>query len=629
MSRNILLTTLDILESDKILRYYSAKNEFGHSYCEALQSTEASTKYILSRFPMDEIIVIGEESSSDGGEDVNPVRLKDAADLYTADPGSLSAFDLYRSRLAQYIDEVSLEQQSCEALLPEEEQGKLIEFIKNFQERYSERETKRLNRLFDELACSQPLYEKFRDALFAAFPKVHKNPQLTMKWVNNYLYTQLKLSAKMEILPNNENIRALYIPEDKLGKREFWVSSILDVNQDVLDGKDEINVFVSLGNNSAVDGHLVLNMINILISTPGSHVHLKKIYRITGSSRHLTAEVEDNTVVSLSPDLVAAAHAFLNYSKTDMLVNFWENYGQKNEQISRLIYAARHVDVGISMCNIVEVQEGIRMLLRLFNDEPSWTNDGEYGVLFGIIAGCIQADYSPLLDDDNTISFIRLIKWTYRHQLYQQALTLIESHAPKDMGNSGIFYYCDDEKQAPEVIRLLALQRLEMKPYEYYKMDDIDHYFVKNYDRASVRLGGSRGEDRSTVYAALRAQSIENQDPEKISGHTACNSIETVQNVLYAYYLLGDVRNKISHADSSAMAERRLIVSEKDVNSAMIIMKESIEFFIMSYEKALEETQGKNPKIVTITADEVRNAADQIRRQKYQEERNQSAGKKE
>lgn len=449
-----------------------------------------------------------------------------------------------------------------------------------------------------------------------------------MQWVNNYLYTQLKPSAKLEILPVNENICARYIPAGMLEKREYWYESILDVDQSVPDKNDEINLFVSLGNDSAVDGHIVLNMLDILISTPGSNVRLKKIYRVCEPAGNLTGAIEDNTIASRTTDLVAAAHAFLNYSKTDMLVNFWENCGSHDERISRLIYAARHVDVGISMCNIPEVQEGIRLLRSLFMDERSWTKDGDYGLLFGLIAGCIQADYGALLTDDGNIPFIELIKWAYRHQLYQQVLTLIESHAPTNLVNSGIFFYCDDEARKDEVTNILALQRLELKPYEYYKMDDIDHYFIKNYDRSGVRLNGSKGEDRTLAYAVLRAQSIENQDPAKICGHTACGSMDTVQNVLYAYYHLGDVRNKISHADSNAMAERRLIVSESDVSYAMVLMRESIEFFIMSYEKAFEEARNNKPKIVAITADDVRKAADSIRHGKNQEERHSSDRKR-
>lgn len=625
MARNILLTSLDTRERDRSLRYYSVQNEFGFRYCEAVQSMEASTKFILARYPINEILVLGGEETSDSGDVTQPLRLREADSLCSAAQETLSAFDWYRLRIAQYIDERSPEQQAYDALLPEEERAKLVDFIQSFQEQYSERETKRLNRFFDELAGSRSLYERFRDALFAAFPEARGDSRLTMKWVKNYLYTQLKPTAKLEILPVNENICARYVPAELLEKREYWVHSILDINQDVLDGKDEINLFVSLASNSAVDEHLVLNILNILISTPGSNVHLEKIYRVCESSGDLAGSIEDSTALSRSTDLVAAAHAFLNYSKTDMLVDFWENSGAHDRRISSLIYAARHVDVGISMCNIPEVQEGIQRLRILLRDERSWTGDGDYGLLFGVIAGCIQADYSALLEGDGDISFIELIKWAYRHQLYQQVLTLIETFAPTNLVKSGVFYYCDDETRAEAVTNLLALQRLELKPYEYYKLEDIDHFFVKYYDRAGVRLSGAGNEDRNLVYAVMRAHSIENQNPEKISGHTACHSIDTVQRVLYAYFRLGEVRNKISHADDRAMIERRLIVSESDVSYAMLLMRESIEFFIKSYEEAVEEARDKNPKIVAVSPDDVRKAADRIKRDRTPEERTRSS----
>ena len=36
----------------------------------------------------------------------------------------------------------------------------------------------------------------------------------------------------------------------------------------------------------------------------------------------------------------------------------------------------------------------------------------------------------------------------------------------------------------------------------------------------------------------------------------------------------------ISHADADALSEVRLIVSESDISSAMLLMRESIEYFI-------------------------------------------------
>lgn len=100
MTRNILLTSLDTLDDDRTLRYYAAQNEFGYGYCEALQSMEASTKYVLARFPIDSILVIGGEASSDGGDGDKPIRLKEASAVNAMNEDSLSAFDLYKSRIA-------------------------------------------------------------------------------------------------------------------------------------------------------------------------------------------------------------------------------------------------------------------------------------------------------------------------------------------------------------------------------------------------------------------------------------------------------------------------------------------------------------------------------------------------
>ena len=102
MPRNILLTSLDALENDRVLRYYAVQNEFGFDYCEAAQRMEASAEYILSRFPVDEILVLGGDMPSENGDEKKSRRLKDASALFCADQETLSAFDLYRSRIAQY-----------------------------------------------------------------------------------------------------------------------------------------------------------------------------------------------------------------------------------------------------------------------------------------------------------------------------------------------------------------------------------------------------------------------------------------------------------------------------------------------------------------------------------------------
>ena len=127
---------------------------------------------------------------------------------------------------------------------------------------------------------------------------------------------------------------------------------------------------------------------------------------------------------------------------------------------------------------------------------------------------------------------------------------------------------------------------------------------------------GSRDDDPQRLYATLRTQSVKNTNPSLITGFTACDSTETLQNILFAYYHIGYVRNKISHADTDAFTDTRLMVSDSDESAALIWMKDGIDYFIDCYEKAMSEVRDKNPQVVLITGDEVRNAADRMKRER-------------
>ena len=99
MIRNILLTTLDAAANERSLRYYSVQNEYDRDYCEALQCMEASSKYILSRFAIDEILVIGEDASAAAGASTDPIMLKNSSDLYAAGIGEMIE-DLFAQEIA-------------------------------------------------------------------------------------------------------------------------------------------------------------------------------------------------------------------------------------------------------------------------------------------------------------------------------------------------------------------------------------------------------------------------------------------------------------------------------------------------------------------------------------------------
>ena len=613
MPRNILLTSLSAADNNLPLRYFSIRNEFGFDYCDALLDAEASIKAMLARFKIDEIYVICGARAYDERDDLKPASLRDGNALYSADKASLSTYGLLKYRLAQYAEELALDQEAADGRLTGEAREKLIRFVRDFQERDEGLKNRRLNRLFDAIAQDGRIYERFWTALSEACPELRDNPEPTEEWMENYLFAEMKPTLKLELLPVNEEARIHLIPWDQMEGSGQWVDGMMTMEQSIVTDQDDINLYVSLNSDDAADTFIVMNMLDILVAMPGSRVRLKKIFTVRSAQRSLTGILRDDTDGFGVTELFHAIRSFLNYGKADMIADIFEKSGERNESIAGMVYAMRHVDAGLSMCSMREVEDGILRLRELFRSGKLWRECGYYGMLFSVIAESIREDYGVLLEGDGEISFIDLVKWAYRHHFYQQTLTLIESKAPGNLVKYGIFYYCGDEENAEQVTRLFAEQRLELKPYEYYKMDYIDHYFIKTYARSRTRGLGARGEDTQHVYAVLRTQSVENKDPAYVTGLTACDSMETLQNLLYAYYHIGDVRNKINHAEVDAVNLGRLSVSESDESAALSWVRDGIDFFIESYDKAMAEVQDKKPHVVSISGEDVRKAAEHMK----------------
>ena len=614
MARNILLTSLSAAEHDLPLRYFGMEKEFGFDYCSALLDAEAGIKAVLARHSIDEVIVIGAADAYDERDERNAVRLGDGSSLYSEDRMSFSSYRLLRYRLAQYADELNLDEEAEEKLLPEEMREKLTRFVREYQEKSPELKEAKFNRLFDAISQSGQAYEDFRNAFAAAFPELREYQGSCIRWIKNYLYGEMKSSAKLEPAPVNTDTIIRFVPEESVEEGGQWVDSMMAMEKSIVEDREDINLYVSLNSDDAADTFIVINLLELLVSMQESRIRLQKIYTVRSLQRRVAGMIRDDTEGFGVTELFHALHSFLNYGKADRVVKIWEKSGERNESIAAMVYAMRRVDVGLSMCNIPEVEGGILRLRRLFRDEAFWRETGRYGMGFSVLAESIREDYGVLLEGDGDIPFIEMVKWAYRHQFYQQTLTLIESRAPENLVKSGIFYYCGDEKKKEQVIQLLVKQRQMLKPYEYYKMDEIDHYFIKTYNRAGTRGMGGRDDDPQRVYASLRAKSLENTDPSMITGLSACSSAEMLEDILFAYYHIGQVRNKISHADAEAMAGVRLMVSESDEISALVWMKDSIDYFIDRYEKAMADVQTKKPQVVRITADEVRTAAEHVRR---------------
>lgn len=523
------MTSLSVAENNLPVRYFSVRNEFGYSYCDALLDTEAGIKAALARYNIDEIIIIGGANTYNKEEELKPFSLSQGSELYSADKATLSSYGVLRYRIAQFADELSLDRKAEEERLPPETREKLIRFIRNFQENDPELKNSKPNRLFDAFAQNGELWARLLSALQEAHPELGESVGPCEQWVKGYLYEGLKPSAKLELLPVNEGVRMRLLPAEQAEEDGEWVHGLTEMQKSIVEDQVEIDLYVSLNSDDAADTFIVMNILDILISMPGSGVNVKKIFTVRGFKGQLTRFISDDTDGFGVTELVHATHSFLDYGRADQIVAIWEKSGVRQESVASMIYAMRHVDMGLSMCNIPEVEEGILRLRQLFRDEKLWREISQNGMLFRVIAEGIRDDYGALLEGDGDIPFIELVKWAYRHQFYQQTLTLIESKAPENLVKSGIFFYCDDEQNVAHVTRLFAEKLLELGPYDYFKMDPVEYYFIKTYDHRGSRGFGGQS-DPHRAYASMRIQSIGNTDPALITGFTACDDRKKVEN---------------------------------------------------------------------------------------------------
>ena len=102
---------------------------------------------------------------------------------------------------------------------------------------------------------------------------------------------------------------------------------------------------------------------------------------------------------------------------------------------------------------------------------------------------------------------------------------------------------------------------------------------------------------------------IENTDPEQITGYTVCEDMQALEDLLFAYFHVGRIRNETNHAEERVEEADTLFPDEKDVSVKLIHIQESIMYFIQAYDKVAEIVSDKDFSSVRITVKEVKAAA--------------------
>ena len=606
MAYNILFTSMYAAAKDEPLRYYGVKLGDKRLYTDAMLTVEATTKYILSHKHIDEVLILGRQTTYDAGDDTRVLGADDGKTLYASDINELSTFSLYRYRLSQFIDDLHIEQQDIMDTLNPEEQQVTEAFIKSYYKRTDPGDPHRkFSRFFDMLASDTALFEGLKAALKEEVPGAAERLGPYLHWIKSYLYMNLKETSKMEILEGNETAKIRFVPTtlDESGK--IPVDRLLEVVNDIASEHEKVNIFIALNNDDMTDNFVMLSVLDILDTMYGSSVSVERVYTATNAHYRMTGMIRNDTEGYGIGSLVTGINTFLKYGKVDMIVDYWEKSLSKNEQVEKMIYAMRRIDNGLSLCSIWDIEQGIEDLRELFKNGFDLSDSDYYSKLFMLLAEGIKKDYGRLVTSDDA-ALIDLVKWAFKKGFYQQCLTLIEARAPRDMVSNGIFYYCDNEDDRDRVLDLFAHACSEMKKFEQWKMDDLDHYYIKHYFyfRLPPKTISNQRENAHEIVSH-----IDNTDENFITVRSVCEDRQALEDLMFAYYHVGRIRNETNHAEDRAVESGTLFPDEKDVIAKLIRIQEGIQYYIQTYERVYDLVKDKNPTVIRVSTSEVRSAA--------------------
>lgn len=582
-SYRILVTPLYRSSSFTKTKYYYAQDGDGRvHYCEALLSAEASAKLVLANRQIDEIVTFGTKSTYDPGDEIKTIVLNEGRNFYASDIRNLSTYSLFRYRLSEYLDELNAELQDLRTLLNENQKKEVIEFINSFSK------SDRHDRFFDLLNRNDREKEHFFNRLKESVPQSKTDFVRYRSWILQYLYSEMNASFKMKLAKGNEDVKICFLPSGGKGSEDYsssflrTITAILEANPD-----RRIDICMCMQSEDAADTFVLMNMMDIVKALPNSRVSVSSVISTTRTPDAMANEISDETENYRMTDLLAGARSFLAYGKTDILMQFSNGLEKPDRNLDRVLQPMRDIDIGISLCDIEEIERGIRGLRNVFRQLHTSNNaeDLKSGISLVLLEG-IRQDYGPLLTADD-IRFIDLVKWAYSKGFWQQTLTLIESRGPGEFVDRGIFYYANSEESAHRARNYFINRYRELKPFEKFRLEDLSHYFVKVVGRTRVPRTDDKTK-RQELYSALRVEDIDTgAERDYLPVFTACNDKEALRKLLLSYFLISDIRNLTNHAST--------VVSDR-----LAKIREGVENFIRNYDTVMSLIGDQKANVVKV-----------------------------
>lgn len=144
--------------------------------------------------------------------------------------------------------------------------------------------------------------------------------------------------------------------------------------------------------------------------------------------------IRNVTLNNIMLDLVASMKVFIETGRADELSKYYRRYKEVKNVSSipenRIIEQIKRLSDVLAVCNMEKFHIGLEVLKEEFENYKNAEADRKDPIFEHLIAD-FENEYSDIIDTNHTVT--QEIEWFLNHNLYQQALTLAESHLPRQI----------------------------------------------------------------------------------------------------------------------------------------------------------------------------------------------------
>lgn len=583
-TKKIFLTSIAELRDKSTIDYFVCDEdvEFG-TYTTAMSITEAGIKYIISKYDIDEIIVLGpghcassEEKSS---TKISNIHVKNIENL-----NSVSEYGFLCYRITEFLKKLDIEYADTAELIDDNTKESIKVILQDFKAKngiVGDRE------IFYKLSVDRELYKKFKEEVLNA------RDQNERRWIQHYLYSLMDSYYKMHIKDNNKDATIRFI--DINDKDLLTIDTITKIVNEVLNENSKtIELYMDSQGLTPTDGNILLSTFLMANRKIGYNCEIKGLINTKRVSNAFAGHISDAYASYHAQKLVEAIDLFLDYGKDTALKEYWNALQAKHDTIDALFASMDCIDEGIALCNIDLIIYGMRFIKKVIDNYLA--KGDKDSIYLDFIVNSIRSDYGDILIKDD-IRVCDLLKWTLKKGFYQQTLTIVESKIPEDMVARGIYYYAKDENDVNDYLKKLNVLYWTEQRKSRWAFNDVDHYFIKTYGRTEID-NRQKPEMIAMDLATFKVNALKGVRENVAKAYSNLNNDKLLFDVFHEYYKLGTLRNHINHAEFLEKdLDEKIILERKDTRDEI---RTELEKFIIVYEKAYNEVElSTKPVIIT------------------------------